>query len=262
MGRTIAIFSEKGGVGKSTLAINLGAALAAAGRGVLVIDADSQANASDIVTDGLMLGEDSDLSAVLLDECEAENAVVWSESFGLSIIPAGNRLADTQADMVNLPGRDTRLRLALAGMRDRFDYILIDCPPGRGLLAIAALAAADEVLIPTDPSRGGLVGVQRAIDLANQVRRYCADAARPGAPGIMGVVLNRCQKNKTHQQCAADLAAGYGPLFIATIPQAVAVDASGLDARAIVLMAPTNPAAEAIANLARRIDSHGTANAA
>lgn len=262
MGRTIAIFSEKGGVAKTTVCINLGAALAAAGRSVLIVDADSQANATDIVANGLMLGEDSDLSAVLLDEREPEAAVADSPSFGVSIIPAGNRLADTQADLLNLPGRDTRLRLALATLRSQFDYILIDCPPGRGLLAINALAAADEVLIPTDPSRGGLVGVQRAIDLANQVRRFCADQSRPGAPAIMGVVLTRCQKNKTHQQCAADLAEGYGELFIATIPQAVAVDAAGLDARSIVLASPTNPAAEAIINLARRIDTHGTANAA
>ena len=264
MNDRIAVFSEKGGTGKTVLTVNLAAVFAGAGKRVLVIDTDSQGNASDLLLDlgarDTEIGDD--LSAVLLGEVGVECAIVETSIPGVSIIPAGNRLADAQVELVNAPGRDQRLRNALAEVREQFDTVLIDCPPGRGLLAIAALAASDRVLLPMDPSRGGLAGVQRAIDLVTQVRRHCADPLRPGAPAIAGVVLNRFSQNKTHRECQEQLAETYGDLFLATIPSAVCVDSAGWAARAVVLADPASQPAKAIRQLAERMMGYGTAAAA
>ena len=260
----IALFSEKGGTGKTTLTANLAAALATAGKKVLVVDCDQQGSASDLLLD---LGDpgaelNPDLSSVLLGDCDTEAAIRSAVSFGVSVLPAGNRLADTQVELTNAPGRDQRLRTALATIRSEYDFVLIDCPPGRGLLAIIALAAADQVILPMDPSRGGLVGVQRGIELAAQVRRHCADPLRPGAPAVLGVVLNRVQKNKTHQECHEQLTASYGPLYVASIPAAVCVDSAGWSAAAVVLTDPASAPARAISALTQRILSRGKSAAA
>jgi chromosome partitioning protein len=257
MTTTLALFSEKGGVGKTTLCINLGAALAKAGQRVLIIDADSQATASELLMDGQPNREGQDLPAVLLGECDAADAIhAATESFGLSLIPAGAGLADAQVELTNLPGRDMQLRYAVNAVRDQFDWILLDCPPGRGILSVTALAAADLIMLPMDPSRGGLFGVQRGIELANKVRRFCADSARPGAPAILGVVLNRIQRNKTHAECAENLQTNYGSLYLGSIPAAVAVDTAGWNAAAVINSDPTSPPAKAILELAKRVKSH------
>lgn len=262
MADCIALISEKGGTGKTLLTVNLAAALSMSGKRVLVVDCDQQGNASDLLLDGAAVDESRDLSAVLLGECFAADAVLPVSGFEASIIPAGSRLAETQVELVNAPGRDLRLRCAVQELRDQYDYILCDCPPGRGLLAIVALAAADRVILPMDGSRHGLIGVQKAIELASQVRRFCADPQRPGAPAIAGIVLNRVSKNKTHQECADHLSAAYGSLFMASIPAAICVDTAGWNAKAVVLSDPTSAPAKAIRELARRIGTNGNANAA
>ena len=252
MAGRIALFSEKGGVGKTTLAINIAAALALAGKRVLLCDCDQQGNASNLLLD---LGPNSgdagpDMSDVLLGECEPDAAIRQTALPGLSIIPAGDRLADTQVELVNLPGRDLRLRQALAELGHRFDCIAIDCPPGRGLLAVLALAASDRIILPLDPSRGGLSGIQRGMDLVAQVRRFVPDPARPGAPAIAGIVLNRVQKNRTHQECLDNLTTAYGAMLLGVIPAGVAIDSAGWAAKPVVLSDPESAPAKAITKLA------------
>lgn len=255
MATVLALMSEKGGVGKTTLAMNLAASLGASSR-VLVVDCDQQASATEIMLDGAEVGPE-DLSSVLLGEATAWQAIIENTSFGASLLPASEKLAEVQILLANEPGRDTRLRHALEDIRERYDWIILDCPPGRGLLAIIALAAADRVILPMDGSRAGLVGIQKGIDLAGQVRRFCPDPLRPGAPAIAGIVLNRVSKNKTHDECLANLRQAYGELLLGVIPQAVAVDTAGWKAAALVISEPNSTPAKAIAELARRIGNVG-----
>ena len=253
----ISLFSEKGGVGKTTLSINLAAALAGLGRRVLVVDCDPQANATDVLLDGAAYPDGLDTAGVILGHTDAADALHPVAAFDGWVMPAGLCLADAQVELANAPGRDARLRAALETIEHRFDVVLFDCPPGRGLLAIAALAASDRVILPMDGSRHGLHGVQRGVELAAQVRKYCPDPMRPGTPTIGGIVLNRVGKNRTHAECAENLATAYGELLIGSIPAAVAVDSAGWAARPVVLSEPNSPPAKALVELARRLDTHG-----
>ena len=255
MATVLALMSEKGGCGKTTLSMNLAASLSERSR-VLLVDCDQQASATEIMLDGAAVGAD-DLSAVLLGEATASQAIIEKTSFGSSLLPASDRLAEVQVLLANEPGRDTRLRHALEEVREQYDWIILDCPPGRGLLAIVALAAADRVILPMDGSRSGLIGVQKAIELAGQVRRFCPDPLRSGAPAIQGIVLNRVSKNKTHDECLANLRQAYGDLLLGVIPAAVCVDTSGWKAAALVKSDPASTPAKAITELARRIGNVG-----
>lgn len=262
MARRIALIAEKGGVGKTTLAVNLAAALAGSRR-VLVVDADQQGNASELLLDcGPGDTHAADLSQVLLGERDARDAVQPAISApGVCLITSGKNLAHAQVELTNLPGRDLRLRYALDEIDADFDFVLIDCPPGRGLLAVAALAAADSMLIPMDPSRDGLGGVQKTIELGNDVRRFVPDQRRPGAPGVLGVVINRVQRNKTHADCVENMRKSYGALLLACIPSAVSVDTAGWAAKPVVLSEPASAPSKAINDLAKRIASNVAAAA-
>ncbi|MGH7540688.1 MAG: ParA family protein, partial [Gemmatimonadota bacterium] len=148
MGRVIAIANQKGGVGKTTTAINLGASLAIAERRTLVIDCDPQGNA----TSGFGLRRDgSEPSAYdcLVDGRRLADAVRPEVHFPqLGVVPASRDLAGAELELIDRPNRERALRGCLVGLRDEYDYVLIDSPPSLGLLTLNALAAADTVLIP------------------------------------------------------------------------------------------------------------------
>ena len=150
MGRVVAIANQKGGVGKTTTAINLGAALAAFDRKVVLVDFDPQANA----TSGLgRSGQANGATAydVLLG-ADPHLALQDSGFPNLSLLPSGRDLVGAEIELVNQEGRENRLRTALDAIRNEFDYVLVDCPPSLSLLTVNALTAADSVLIPLRPS--------------------------------------------------------------------------------------------------------------
>ena len=174
MSKVVAITNQKGGVGKTTTAINLGASLALADRRILLIDTDPQAN----LTSGVGLrgkaaavGSVYDLLAGLDDDVENVDAfLVPSPVDGLTILPADQNLTGAEIELVTLPQRERRLRRSLQRLRDRFDYIFIDCPPSLGLLTLNALVAADAVLIPLHCEYFALEGLADLVSTLRRVR--------------------------------------------------------------------------------------------
>jgi chromosome partitioning protein len=181
MARTIALTNQKGGVGKTTTAVNLGAALAERGRRVLVVDADPQSNA----TKGLGVDPYEQRHTtydVLLNPEAGAGIAILATAFGLDLLPSTIDMAAAEYELVGQVARESRLREALAAVGDRYDYILIDPPPSLGLFTMNALAAADEVLVPLQVETyalSGLAQLQRTLKLMSKVnRKLSADSFR------------------------------------------------------------------------------------
>lgn len=158
MTRTIAIVNQKGGVGKSTTAVNLGASLAILGSSVLLVDIDPQGNS----TSGLGVDKRSlerDVYGVLLADVPVGETIVHTGVPNLDLVPATIGLAGAEIELVSMLSRETRLRRALTSLGAHYDFILIDCPPSLGLLTLNALTAASEVLIPVQAEYYALEGL-------------------------------------------------------------------------------------------------------
>lgn len=156
--QVISIFSQKGGVGKTTTTVNLASALEKDGYKVLVVDIDPQGNASASL--GISTWElDKQVKDILLNKADINDCLI-TVSDGLKIIPSNILLADQEIPISGQPGRELLLRKALRKLKDKFDFILIDCPPSVGVFSVNALLASQNVLIPVDMSFLGLMGVK------------------------------------------------------------------------------------------------------
>jgi chromosome partitioning protein len=164
-----AVASQKGGVGKTTTAVNVAACIADGGHRTLLVDVDPQANA----TVGLGLPRDAapSLYDVLSGTVDAEAAVRVTAVDGLDILPAGRGLAGANVELPRLPGSETRLRDALAPLRERYAHVLLDCPPSLGPLTVNALVAADRVIVPVQTEYYALEGLAQILDTVNLVQR-------------------------------------------------------------------------------------------
>ncbi|HZY96737.1 MAG TPA: AAA family ATPase [Candidatus Cybelea sp.] len=174
MSRIIALVNQKGGVGKSTTAVNLGAALAMLGRRVLVVDTDPQGNS----TTGLGVDKSRltrDVYHALMQDIPLEHVIVGTEIENLRLVPATINLAGADVELVAALSRETRLRHALAPIAERYDFVLIDSPPSLGLLTINALTAADDCIIPVQAEFYALEGLAQLTNVIWRVR----DALNP-----------------------------------------------------------------------------------
>ena len=170
MGRTIAIANQKGGVGKTTTSVNLSSLLANKGKKVLLIDADPQGNA----TSGLGLEKDVEKSLydVLINEEPVENTLQDTIEKNLKICPSNMNLAGAEVELVSQMSREHRLKEQLEGVKDKFDYIFIDCPPSLGLITLNSFTAADSVLIPVQCEYYALEGLGQLINTINLVKKH------------------------------------------------------------------------------------------
>jgi len=173
MSRIIAVVNQKGGVGKTTTTINLGASLAAAGKRVLLVDIDPQGNLTSGVGQKEQAAPGGTIHEALTTVVPAVNADAYTletPTSGLSLIPADRQLTGAEIELVPLDRREERLRVLLHAARDRYDYILIDCPPSLGLLTLNGLVAADSVLIPLHCEFFALEGLAELLGTIRRVR--------------------------------------------------------------------------------------------
>lgn len=218
MSQVIAIANQKGGVGKTTTAINLGAALAVAEKHTLVIDIDPQGNASSGL--GIEFGKNRHtIYSVLIGQSSLRDAVKESVHFPLlDVVPSTRDLVGAEIELVSAFSRETILRNALDGIRESYDYILVDCPPSLGLLTLNTLTAADSVLIPIQCEFYALEGLSQLLNTVRLVQK----GLNPGLQ-IEGVLLTMYDRRLNLSRQVADEAREYfGPkVYEATIPRNV-----------------------------------------
>src|SRR5699024_6505321 len=171
MGRIIAVANQKGGVGKTTTTINLGASLAFEGKKVLLVDSDAQGNATSGL--GIRKGEvNEDIYDVLINEVPVEEVILESSSENMDVVPASIQLAGAEVELSNLDRRETRLKSALESVREKYDYILIDCPPSLGQLTINAFNVSDYVLITMECEYYALEGLSQLLKTVRLVQKH------------------------------------------------------------------------------------------
>jgi chromosome partitioning protein len=171
LGRIIAVTNQKGGVGKTTTSVNLGACLAYIGQKVLLVDIDPQGNATSGV--GVEKGDVHQcIYDVLVDDVDVNDTVKQSKVENLSVIPATISLAGAEIELVPTISREVRLKKALEKVKDEYDYIIIDCPPSLGLLTINALTASDAVVIPVQCEYYALEGLSQLLSTVRLVQKH------------------------------------------------------------------------------------------
>lgn len=252
MKRTICIANQKGGVAKTTTAINLSACLAVSGRRVLLVDTDPQGNA----TSGLGVDRDKLEASVydlLLGEVETEQVIIKSLMENLDLIPANISLAGAEIEMVGMDNRECRLREALKTIKNNYDYIFIDCPPSLGLLTINALTAADRVLIPIQCEYYALEGVGQLLQTINLVQRRLNPKLE-----LEGVLLTMFDARTNLAIQVVDEVKGYfgNKVFSTIIPRNVRLSEAPSHGKPVIDYDPRSKGAILYQELAQEVIEH------
>jgi chromosome partitioning protein len=249
LARIIAITNQKGGVGKTTTAINLAASLAASERKVLLIDCDPQGNATS-GTGGPKTETSATTYDLLVEGREPHEAIFHTEMEGLDLIPANKNLIGVNLELIDVENREAVLHHAVQKVKDEYDYILIDCPPALDLLTLNALMAADSVLVPLQCEFFALEGISSLMDTIERVRDSFGHPLQ-----IEGILLTLYDdRTNLTRQVAADLKEFFGTQVLrTTIPRSVKLAEAPSHGKPILLYDPSSKGSDAYIQLAKEI---------
>ena len=242
------VSNQKGGVGKTTTAISLGAALVQRGRRVLLIDLDPQANA----TSGLGVAKDgAGIYGVLLKEQPIKESIVTTSLEGLDLLPSGGDMAGAEVELVPLMAREFRLRQALRSLAETYDTVIVDCPPSLGLLTVNALAAGDDVLVPVQCEYYALEGLAQLLATIEAVRQRLNDRLE-----VLAIVLTmEDRRNRLSMQVTDEVRRHFPKLVARTrIPRTVRLAEAPSHGKPISIYDPSSRAAKAYDDLARELE--------
>jgi chromosome partitioning protein len=252
MGTIYAIANQKGGVGKTTTAVNVAACIAEAGYRTLLVDIDAQANAT--VGLGVPKGRTPNVYDVLAGDASAADALIETDIANLSLLPAHPDLAGAAMELPRQPGSETRLRDALAPVRERFAFTLLDCPPSLGPLTVNALVAADRVIVPVQTEYFALEGLAGLLDTLQLIQRELNPRL-----AVAGMLLTMHDgRTRLARDVEREVRAHFPALvFDTVIPRNVRIGEAPSFGRPVIHHDPHCPGADAYFSLAREVAARG-----
>ncbi len=253
MGRIIAVANQKGGVGKTTTAVNLAASLAAAERRVLAVDSDPQGN----LTSGLgrkTRESRPSLYEALIEQRPVEELVITTDLEHLQLVPSDRNLTGAEVELVSVIAREYRLKEALAPIAGRYDYVIVDCPPSLGLLTLNALTAAQTVLIPLQCEYFALEGISELSATLQRVKRVLNPELE-----IEGVLLTMVdERTNLTQQVITEIRSHFkDKVFTTQVPRSIRLAEAPSFGQPVILYDIRSKGAEAYLQLARELMNHG-----
>lgn len=252
MGTIISIINQKGGVGKTTTAVNLSAYMADRGKRTLLVDADSQGNSTSGLSKDVEIS--SDIYEVLLNDVPARDAVVKTAVKKLSLLPASMDLAGAEIEMAPLPHRERLMKEKLDALREEYDYIFIDCPPSLGLITLNALVASDSIIVPIQAEFYALEGLSQLVKTVQAVTRKMNPRLK-----ILGILLTMFDgRTNLSLQVAEEVKKYFGnQVFKTVIPRTVKLSEAPSFGESIMTYAPKSKGAEAYKKLCREVLKRG-----
>lgn len=254
--RTICIANQKGGVGKTTTSVNLSAGLAGLGRRVLLIDMDPQGNASSGLGIKRYENQENNVYQVLIGEKLITQVIQMSSLDNLSVVPANPDLVGAEIELVDMPHREYRLKKAIESVSDRYDYVIIDCPPSLGLLTVNALSAANTFMVPLQCEYFALEGLSQLLNTAGLIKKSLNPQLK-----IEGIVLTMFDKrNNLSHQVVSEIQTHFGDkVFKSIIPRNVRLSESPSHGQSIFEYDPKSVGAKRYKELADELDQrvHG-----